>query len=102
LADRRHRGARGLFDPDREFFHLRTDEILAMADTREPALWRGRALMGLGRRASRDVALRQQGAAMIRDPGNHRRFITVGTVSVSQLGMAGLLAGVGEPTAALA
>ena len=38
---------------------------------------------------------------MIRDAGN-RRLITVGAVSVSQLGTAGLLAGGGRPAAALA
>jgi hypothetical protein len=97
------RGApRGLFDPDREFGELRTDELAAVAaDTRESVLRRGRALMELGRRASGDVALLPQVAVMIRDPGN-RRLITVGAVPVSQLGTAGLLAGGGEPAAALA
>jgi hypothetical protein len=89
---------RGLFDPDWEFSHLPTDELVAMAGTRGPVLRRGRALMELGRRAAHDAALRQQVAAMIRDPGN-QRAVTVGAVSVSQLGAAGLLAGGGEAAA---
>lgn len=56
--------------------------------------------MELGRRASDDTALLQQVAAMIRDPEN-RRLITIGTVSVAQLGTAGLVAGGGEAAAAL-
>jgi hypothetical protein len=56
--------------------------------------------MELGRRASEDTALLPDVALMIRDVGNRRR-ITIGAVSVSQLGTAGLLAG-GGAAAALA
>ena len=40
-------------------------------------------------------------AALIRDPAN-RRLITIGPVSVSQLGTAGLVAAGSEPASALA
>lgn len=63
-----------------------------MPRTSESVLRRGRALMELDRRASGDTALLHQVAALIRDPDN-RRLITAGTVSVSQLGTAGLVAG---------
>lgn len=93
---------RGLFDPDLEFRELGTDELVAMVARRsESVLRRGRALMELGRRASSDTALRHQVADMIRDPENGR-LIAVGTVSVPQMGTAGLIAGDGEPAAALA
>jgi hypothetical protein len=93
---------RSLFDPDLQFRELDTRELLAMVSrSGESVLRRGRALMELGRRASSDTALLREVADMIRDPGN-RRLITVGTASVSQLGTAGLVAGGGEPAAALA
>jgi hypothetical protein len=93
---------RGLFDPDPQFRDLDTTELLAMvARPGQSVLRRGRAMMELGRRATGDSALLHHVAAMIRDPGN-RRLIAVGTVSVSQLGTAGLVAGGGEPAAALA
>ena len=91
-----------LLDPDPEFRALDTGELMAMAvRAGESVLRRGRALMELGRRASSDQPLLEEVARMIRDPGN-RQLITVGTVSVSQLGTAGLLAGGGTPAAALA
>ena len=94
--------ADGLFAPDPEFRELCTGELLAMVlSARASVLRRGRALMELGRRASEDTALLPDVAMMIRDAGN-RRLITVGAVSVSQLGTAGLLAGGGGPAAALA
>jgi hypothetical protein len=93
---------RGLFDPDLEFRELGTDELVAMVSRPgESVLRGGRTLMELGRRASSDTALLHQVADMVRDPEN-RRFIAMGTVSLSQLGMAGLVAGGGEPAAALA
>lgn len=93
---------RGLFDPDPEFQALHTTELLVMVRrASESVLRRGRALMELGRRSSADTALVREAADMIRDPEN-RRLITVGTVSVSQLGTAGLVAGGGEPAAAMA
>jgi hypothetical protein len=94
--------ARGLFAPDPELRKLGTSELLAMVPSgRVSVLRRGRALMELGRRASDDTALLPDVAVMIRDPGNRRRS-TIGAVSVSQLGTAGLLAGGGGPAAALA
>jgi hypothetical protein len=67
----------------------------------ESVLRRGQALMELGRRATSDTALLHQVADMIRDPENGR-LIAVGTVPLSQLGTAVLIAGGGEPAAALA
>jgi hypothetical protein len=96
-------GAPGrLFDPDPELQDLPSAQLLAMvAATGRSVLRRGRALMELGRRASSDTMLLQQTAALIRDPAN-QRSITAGTVTVSQLGAAGLIAGGSEPAAALA
>jgi hypothetical protein len=92
----------GVFHPDREFGDLPTGELLVMAaETHESVLRRGRALMELGLRASGDLALLQEVAAMVRDPGN-RHLVTVGAVSVSQLGTAGLLVGGGDLAVALA
>ena len=92
----------GLFDPDLEFRELGTDELVAMVSRPgESVLRSGRALMELGRRASSDTALLQQVADMIRDPEN-RQLIAVGTVSISQLGTAGLIAGGGKPAPTLA
>ena len=92
----------GLLAPDPQFRELDTSELLDLVPSaRVPVLRRGRALLELGRRASDDTALLPDVAAMIRDPGN-RRLITVGAVSVSQLGTAGLLAGGGEPVMVLA
>jgi hypothetical protein len=67
----------------------------------ESVLRRGRAVMELGRCAADDPALLTEVAALIRDPAN-RRLITVGPVSVSQLGAAGLVAAGAEPTTTLA
>jgi hypothetical protein len=67
----------------------------------ESVLRRGRAVMELGRRAADDPALLTEVAALIRDPPN-RRLITIGPVSVSQLGTAGLVAAGAEPATALA
>jgi hypothetical protein len=93
---------RGLFSPDHEFCDLPAEELLSVAaGTGESVLRRGRALLELGRRASRDASLLRPVADMIRDPET-RRLITVGAVPVSQLGAAGLLAGGGEAAAALA
>lgn len=92
----------GLFGPDPQFREPDTRQLLVMVPSaRVSVLRRGRALMEPGRRAPYDTALLPDVAAMIRDPGN-RRLITVGGVSVSQLGAAGLLAGGGGPAAALA
>ena len=91
-----------LLDADPEFRGLDTGKLTAMVPSaRESVLRRGRALMELGRRASDDATLLLEVAIMIRDPAN-RRLITVGTVTVSQLGTAGLLAGGGASAAALA
>ena len=92
----------GLFAPDLELRELDTSELLVMVPSaRVSVLRRGRALLELGRRASDDTALLRDVAVMIRDLGN-RRLITVGAVSVSQLGTAGLLVGGGGPAVALA
>lgn len=92
----------GLLAPDPELRELGTGELLAMAGSaRVSVLRRGRALLELGRRASFDTALLSDVAVMVRDPGN-RGLMTVGAVSVSQLGTAGLVAGGGGPAAALA
>ena len=81
---------------------LDTAELLAMVPcAAESVLRRGRAMMELGRRAADDPALLTEVAALIRDPPN-RRLITIGPVSVSQLGTAGLVAAGAEPTPALA
>jgi hypothetical protein len=94
--------AGGLLAPDLELRELAAGELLAMVPSgRVSVLRRGRALLELGRRACDDTALLPDVALMIRDPGNRRR-ITIGAVSVSQLGTAGLLAGGGGPAAALA
>jgi hypothetical protein len=57
--------------------------------------------MELGRRASTDPSLLEEVARMIRAPGN-RPQMTVGTISVSQLGVAGLIAGGSKLAAGLA
>jgi hypothetical protein len=92
----------GLLAPDQAFQELDTAELLAMVPSAaESVLRRGRALMELGRRAADNPALLTEVAALIRDPAN-RRLITIGPVSVSQVGTAGLVAGGAEPTTALA
>ncbi len=92
----------GLLAPDPEFQKLDTAELLAMVPcAAKSVLDRGRAAMELGRRAADDPALQPEVAALIRDPAN-RRLITIGSVSVSQLGTAGLVAADSEPTSALA
>jgi hypothetical protein len=91
-----------LLDPDLEFRDLDIDELRVMVSRDgESVLRRGRAMMELGRRASRNAALLQGVAEMIRAPEN-RRLITVGTTSISQLGAAGLVADGSETAAALA
>ena len=93
---------RGLLDPDPGFRELDTRALVAVMSRRgESVLRRGRALLQLGRRASADTALLQEVADMIRDPEN-RRLMTVGTASISQLGVAGLIAGGSELAAVLA
>jgi hypothetical protein len=96
-------GAPGaLLDADSELRDRGTGELLAMvARTDQSVLRRGRALLELGRRASADPALLRDVAGLIRDPEN-RRLLTVGTVTVSQLGTAGLVAGGGRRAAVLA
>jgi len=91
----------GLLDPDPAFQALSVDELLVAERYSESVLRRGRALMELGRRAALDATLLEQVVAMIRDPEN-RRLATVGAVTVSQLGAAGLIAGGAESTSALA
>ena len=92
----------GFLAPDPAFQKLDTADLLAMVPRdSESVLRRGRAVMELGRRAAADPALQTEVASLIRDPSN-RRLITIGTVSVSQLGTAGLVAAGGEPATALA
>ena len=87
-----------LLDPDLEFRDLNIDELRVIASrSGESVLRRGRAMMELGRRASRSPALLREVAEMIRAPEN-RRLMTVGSTSISQLGAAGLVAD-GSPTA---
>jgi hypothetical protein len=91
-----------LLDPDLEFRDLDIDELRVMVSrSGESVLRRGRAMMELGRRASRDAVLLQEVAEMIRAPEN-RRLMTVGTTSISQLGTAGLVADGSETAIALA
>src|ERR1700733_10154420 len=91
-----------LLDPDLEFRDLDIDELRVMASrSGESVLRRGRAMMELGRRASRDAVLLQEVAGMIRAPENGR-LMTVGTTSISQLGTAGLVADGSETGVALA
>jgi hypothetical protein len=91
-----------LLDPDLEFRELSTDELRVItASNGVSVLRRGRAMMELGRRASRDPALLQEVADMIRAPEN-TNLMTVGTTSVSQLGVAGLVAGGSEGALTLA
>ena len=91
-----------LLDPDLEFQALDIDELRVMATRNgESVLHRGRAMMELGRRASGDAALLLEVAGLVRAPEN-MRLLTVGTVSVSQLGAAGLVAGRSESALALA
>jgi hypothetical protein len=91
-----------LLDPDLEFRDLDIDELRVMVSrSGESVLRRGRAMMELGRRASRDASLLQEVAQMIRAPEN-RRLMTVGTTSISQLGTAGLVADGSETAVALA
>jgi hypothetical protein len=91
-----------LLDPDLEFRDLDVDELRVMVSrSGESVLRRGRAMMELGRRASRDAVLLQEVAEMIRAPEN-RRLMTVGTTSISQLGTAGLVADGSETAVALA
>jgi hypothetical protein len=82
-----------LLDPDLEFQDLGIDELRVIATRHgESVLRRGRAMMELGRRASGNPALLDEVADLVRVPEN-MRLLTVGTVSVSQLGTAGLIAG---------
>ena len=91
-----------LLDPDLEFRELNIDELRVIADSNSGSvLRRGRAVMELGRRASDDAALLQEVADMIRAPEN-TQLMTVGTTSVSQLGVAGLVAGGSERALTLA
>ena len=91
-----------LLDPDLEFQDLNADELrVIVACSAESVLRRGRAMMELGRRASRDAVLLREVAEMIRAPEN-RRLMTVGTTSISQLGAAGLVADGSETAVALA
>jgi hypothetical protein len=91
-----------LLDPDREFRELNIDELRVVAASASGSvLRRGRAVMELGRRASGDTALLQEVADMIRAPEN-THLMTVGTTSVSQLGVAGLVAGGSERALTLA
>jgi hypothetical protein len=91
-----------LLDPDLEFRDLNIDELRTIVSrSGESVLRRGRAMMELGRRASRDAVLLQEVAEMIRAPEN-RRLMTVGTTSISQLGTAGLIADGSETAIALA
>ena len=88
--------------PDLAFQELDTAELLAMVPCGTESVLRcGRAVVELGRRAADDPALLAEVAALIRDPA-HTRLVTIGPVSVSQLGTAGLVAAGGEPTTALA
>jgi hypothetical protein len=92
----------GLLAPDPAFQKLDTAELLAMVSRpAESVLLCGPAAMELGRRAAGDPALLTDVAALIRDPVNSR-LITIGLVSVSQLGTAGLVAAGDEQTTALA
>jgi hypothetical protein len=92
----------GLLAPDPAFQELDTADLLAMVHRAAGSvLRRGRAVMELGRRASDDPALLTEVAALIRDPVN-RRLITIGPVTVSQLGTAGLVAAGRGPATALA
>jgi len=91
-----------LLDPDADFQALDTAELRIIATRRGGAvLRRGRAVMELGRRASDDAALLKEVAGLVRAPEN-LQLLTVGAVSVSQLGAAGLVAGGGESAHALA
>jgi hypothetical protein len=91
-----------LVDPDPEFRDLDVDDLRVMVSRDgESVLRRGRAMMELARRATRDAALLQQVAEMIRAPEN-RRLMTVGNTSISQLGAAELAADGGEAAVALA
>lgn len=91
-----------LLDPDLEFRDLNIDELRVIVTRNSGSvLRRGRAMMELGRRASSDTALLQEVADMIRAPEN-TQLMTVGTASVSQLGVAGLVAGGSERALTLA
>jgi hypothetical protein len=91
-----------LLDQDLEFQDLNIDELrVIVSRSGESVLRRGRAMMELGRRASRDEKLLQEVAEMIRAPEN-RRLMTVGTTSISQLGTAGLVADGSDTAVALA
>lgn len=91
-----------LLDPDPEFRDLNINELRAMLSRgNESVLRRGRAMMELGRRVSGDPELIQEVTGLIRAPEN-RRLITVGTTSVSQLGVVGLVAGGDENAIGLA
>jgi hypothetical protein len=91
-----------LLDPDLEFRELDIDELrVIVASNSGSVLRRGRAMMELGRRASGDTALLKEVAVMIRAPEN-TQLMTVGTTSVSQLGVAGLVAGGSKRALALA
>jgi len=91
-----------LLDPDLEFQDLNLDQLrLITARSGGSVLRRGRALMELGRRASSNTALLQEVADMIRAPEN-TQLMTIGTTSVSQLGVAGLVAGGSERALTLA
>jgi hypothetical protein len=91
-----------LLDPDLEFQDLDVDELRVIAARNSVSvLRRGRAMMELGRRASSDTALLQVVSDMIRAPEN-TQLMTVGTTSVSQLGVAGLVAGGSQSALTLA
>jgi hypothetical protein len=91
-----------LLDPDLEFRALDIDELRVMVSrSGESVLRRGRTMMELGGRASREAALLQEVAEMIRAYEN-RLLMTVGTTSISQLGTAGLVADGSKTAVALA
>lgn len=71
--------------------------VAVMCDPQAGILRRGRALMELGRRVSSEPELLEQVAAFISDPQN-RRAVTIGNVTVSQAGAAGLVSA-GAPEA---
>jgi hypothetical protein len=81
-----------LFDSDPE---MATVDVTALRDIvttpTKRVTDRGRALLELGRRTRTRPDLREEVVRYVRDEGN-ANSVTIGTITVSQLGLAGLVA----------
>ena len=81
-----------LFDADPEMAALDLSALRALvSDDRQGVTRKGRALLELGRRTSSRPELLAEVNGYIRDPA-HEQAVVMGTVTVAQMGLAGLVA----------